>query len=434
LDWKYDMQIETRSSGDLLQVMIRGMLDHDSSMHFREEVESWMRDGWHRILVDLGGVTYLSSAGIAALVAAKQRLEGLNGLFGIYNATEQVEQVLSMTRLLDKLRCDPHHVRDRSVSGPTTLFLEDSTRFATEDGVELEIYALRDAPPLYCRLIGEPQALFNSADSSRQCRQIAFGPKTFGVGLGAIGHRRDASMPRFGEFLSVAGAMAQSPQSNGGLPDYLLAAGDFVPSAQVLYGVQCEGDFPNLIRFAPEDADGQVGLSQLVRLALHHTRNQAAGFVILADCAGLIGAQLRDLPSRQQQTGQTGFALPGLRTWLSFTAEHIHRRNLVLIVGLATVAPPRVSSPLHSFLRPLDAGGELTGHFHAAAFPYRPLKKRTLPFPSSVTDLFESGSIEDVLHLLHDDRPITGLGESQLFGGACWVGPIGDVIVAEGDV
>ena len=42
-------------------------------------------------------------------------------------------------------------------------------------------------------------------------------------------------------------------------------------------------------------------------------------------------------------------------------------------------------------------------------------------------DLFESGTIEDVLHLLRDDRPFTGSGESQLFGGACWIGTIGEV-------
>jgi hypothetical protein len=79
----------------------------------------------------------------------------------------------------------------------------------------------------------------------------------------------------------------------------------------------------------------------------------------------------------------------------------------------------------------MEPAGQLYGHFHAAVFPYRPLKKRVLSLHTSVTDLFESGSIEDVLHLLRDDRPITGLGESELFSGACWVGPINEAIVEE---
>jgi len=36
-----------------------------------------------------------------------------------------------------------------------------------------------------------------------------------------------------------------------------------------------------------------------------------------------------------------------------------------------------------------------------------------------------------VLHLLRDDRPTIGAGESELFGGACWLGPIESAIAME---
>ena len=68
------MQIEKKSGGDLLELALHGRLDNDSSIYFREEIESAARDGWHRIVVDLGGIDYLSSSGIAALVDARQRL------------------------------------------------------------------------------------------------------------------------------------------------------------------------------------------------------------------------------------------------------------------------------------------------------------------------------------------------------------------------
>ena len=35
--------------------------------------------------------------------------------------------------------------------------------------------------------------------------------------------------------------------------------------------------------------------------------------------------------------------------------------------------------------------------------------------------------LQAVLHLLHDDREITGGGESEFVRGACWVGPIANV-------
>jgi anti-anti-sigma factor len=428
------MQIEKSSQGDLLELTVRGRLDNDSSVYFREEIETCAREGWHRILVDLGGVSYLSSSGIAALVAAKQRLDRLAGFFGIHNATQQVEQILRLTRLLDALRCDPQKARTTPTLTATMPMLSSATRFAQDAGLDLGIYGLQEAAPLICRIFGDSQSLFD-VDRQRAARKpVSFGPQTFGLGLGTLGGHSatspaDGTQTRCGEFLAVAGSAAQSAHKSRGLPDYLVAAGDFVPAAQVLHGVQCEGDLPILIRFSPVEAERPVGLSKIVGCALRQTKFPLAGVIILAGCAGLIGAQLRQSPAGLPQNGDR-FALPGVRDWLSYSAEQIHRHNLALIVGIAAAGPVD-STPLGPFLRPLDADGELSGHFHAAVFPYRPLKKRVLPLHSSVTDLFESGSLEDVLHLLRDDRPITGLGESELFGGACWIGPIGETTVAE---
>lgn len=411
--------------GDLLEVTVQGLLDHDSSVHFREEIESSVREGWHRILVDLSGVTYLSSAGISALLSAKKQLDHLSGLFAIHSAPPQVEQVLNQTRLLNLLSCDPHRVRADVLLEPATLALPSTPRFAHKDGLDLEIYSLHKPRPLDCRVIGSPRWLFDSESSEPRPQNVAFGPQVFGLGLGALGNDFDSHISRFGEFLAVAGAVAQSPPTSSGLPDYLLATGDFIPEAQVLYGVRCEGELPILIRFASSDADAQVGLSKLVSYSLDQTGYRTAGFVILADCAGLVGAQMRQASAKILPAPADRFALPAIRNWLSFSAEQIHRRNLVLIVGVATRGPVETSSPLQATLRTLDEN--LAGHFHAAVFPYRPLKKRTLPLHSSVTTLFESGSIQDVLHLLRDDRPVIGLGESELFSGACWLGPITDV-------
>jgi len=45
-----------------------------------------------------------------------------------------------------------------------------------------------------------------------------------------------------------------------------------------------------------------------------------------------------------------------------------------------------------------------------------------------VTALFEGETLLGVLHLLHDDRPIVGAGDSELVRGACWIGPIHDIV------
>ena len=37
---------------------------------------------------------------------------------------------------------------------------------------------------------------------------------------------------------------------------------------------------------------------------------------------------------------------------------------------------------------------------------------------------FEHQTLQGVLHLLYDDRGISGAGESEFVRGACWVGPL----------
>jgi len=75
-------------------------------------------------------------------------------------------------------------------------------------------------------------------------------------------------------------------------------------------------------------------------------------------------------------------------------------------------------------LRPLGSETWPQGHFHAAAFSYRPLKKGPLDLKMTVATLFEAQALQSVMHLINDTREISGAGESEFARGACWVGPV----------
>ena len=64
------------------------------------------------------------------------------------------------------------------------------------------------------------------------------------------------------------------------------------------------------------------------------------------------------------------------------------------------------------------------GHFHAAAFRFRPLRKGIIDLGETVAKLFEPEQLLGVLHLLNDDRGVSGAGESEFVTGACWIGPL----------
>lgn len=418
------MDIELTPNGDLTEVSVSGVFDHEAAGHFRDVIDEQVRDGCHRFLVDFSNVSYLSSAGLTVLTASEEQMTALKGLFGIWNPSPLVRTLLEQTKNLEKLTCDPAKARAGATSGSITL--QSDARIGCEQGLFLEIYALPGRTrPLTCQVIGQCDQI-----GDERARQIhSFDSDTFGLGIGCLGDAAENTVS--GEVLCVAGATAQSPRVNGGRPDYSISKGDFIPSVNFQYGVRLEGDLPTLIRFSPAETGDQATLSQLARMCLKETDSQTVGVVLLAECAGLIGAQMRQPPASSFSKRNRDFTFPDLREWLSFSAEQIHQKSLVLITGLAAKSSLSGRSSLHPFLRHLDETGDVLGHFHAAVFPYRPLKKRTLNLHESVASLFNTGDLKDVVHLLWDERSSVGPGQSELTSGACWVAPIRNVTQVE---
>jgi len=79
-------------------------------------------------------------------------------------------------------------------------------------------------------------------------------------------------------------------------------------------------------------------------------------------------------------------------------------------------------------IRPLGPGTPIAGHFHAAAFSYRPLQKGEIELKKTVRSLFETQALQGLLHLLSDDRAIAGAGQSEFVRGACWLAPLDEIV------
>ena len=201
------------------------------------------------------------------------------------------------------------------------------------------------------------------------------------------------------------------------MPDFMVSSGDLVPEMHTLYGLRCEGDFSHLLHFEAAAVSQPVPLVDILRTALEVAGSANIGMVIVAESAGLVGAALRRSPA----VDRAGFEYPTIRGWLSFSTERLYARSLALVAGVASSGR---SAPFASLLRPLGEGVDLSGHFHATAFSYRPLPKGEIDLKSAVTSLFESENLQGVLHLLTDDRQAAGLQQSEFVRGACWIGAI----------
>ncbi len=408
------MEIATRQAGDSLEVTVSGRLDAYWADHLARALDESIRGGADRVRLDLSGVSFVSSMGLRVLVRFYKQLRRINGTLAVTNPSAAVARVLELAGL-DALLARGESTAPGVPSRPALPSVErGSARF--------DVFELARDARLRCRVIGTPERLEGCRFEPGDCRTIGFPDGTLGLGLGAFGQGFADCQVRFGEFLAAGGAAAYLPSDGTNVPDHLVSAAALVPELQVLYALICEGGFATLVRFET-GAAGPVGLRTLADTALELLAAEAAGIVLVAESAGLIGAALRRSPASGPAAGAP-FAYPEVREWLSFTPERAHTRSVALAVGIVARGVPGLLAPL---LRPLGGPGSVAGHVHAAAFSYRPLQRGLIDLGPTVTTLFHDEALQGVLHLLPDDRRDGG-GESEFVRGACWIGPVGEVV------
>lgn len=410
------MQITRRISGGAVELKVEGRLDVYWADHLAAAVDQEIRDGSHHIRLDLSEVAFLSSAGIGVLVRFYRDLKSIHGSFALFNCSQNVLKILELTKL-DKLLVARPGAAPGEAAPPAGAAAKELERA----GVQYQVYPLAPEAALECRPFGDPRRL-EQGFGKEHCRAMQFPDCTFAIGLGALGENFEDCRGRFGEFLAAGGAAAYLPTDGTNVPDFLLGRGSTVPEVQVCYGLACYGakaqPFRSLVRFEAKKHGAPVPLDALVEACLELSESAAIGLVLVGESAGLVGAALRRSPAGEGAAADP-FAFPRVREWFSFTAERAHTKSVALLAGVAARGRPE---GLAELVRPVS--GASSGHFHAAAFGYRPVQKGQIDLKTTIKTLFEAQTLEGILHLVHDDRTISAAGQSEFVRGACWMAPI----------
>lgn len=404
------MEITKERRGNVVELKASGRLDEHWSSHVASTVNETIREGARRIWFNMSNVAYLSSAGIAVLVGFYKQLAEIDGSFVVTEPSPVVLKILEMTRL------SPLLLRAEGDTGPISV--ERAGRALARENVTFQITDAHGRGGFNCTTIGDPAMLQSGGYNARHAQLVTFGRDRFGLGLGAFGANFEDCRGRYGEFLAIAGAAAYLPTDGSNVPDYIVETGSLLPEVNVLNAIVCEGVFASVARF--EASDRFTSLSEVVEAALDIADADEVAVAMVAETNGLIGAALRRSPAVADPEPLARFNHPEIRKWISFTAEPAYTGSLCIIAG---VAARGTSSRMQSMLRPMSKRTNVSGHFHAAACRYRPLKKKETDLAATVKPLMEAQSLQGVIHLLPDFRQ-SGVGESSFIRGACWIGPI----------
>ena len=401
------MKIEIEQRGACSLIMVEGRLDATWADYFADTLMAQLRQGRHWLVVDTEQLEFLSSAGIRAMMQVYKEINKVKGRFGIINPAEFVEQTLRSSGLSMWLDMDSAQLPPQKEEVSAASHAHDVEYYSPAESAVLSVEVSAAWRPW--------QALERGDVST-----LAFDRGSTGLGIGAPlmpGADDDAML---GEFLVVAGNLVFQPPQEQTPADYLIAEESFVPRLKCAQALQLQGEMEHQLRFAPSQTRSAYSLSWLMETMLAHSSGAAVGFVILAEIDGLVGATLIRSPAELKADDKVGY--PGIRDWLSFCGERSYAGHQALMVG---VAAQEAGSLLPALPGAAEGGSGISAaHVHAAVFPHQPLQNGRIDMHEALKRFFSASPPLTLMHLVEDNRPVIGLGESSLIRGACWFGQI----------
>ncbi len=97
-----DLSISQEKIGDIVDlVKLSGNLDAHTFESFEEVIDKLLGEGRYRIIVDMAGVDYVSSAGVGIFIAAANEVEENEGLMVILGLSPSVLDVFDLLGLTE---------------------------------------------------------------------------------------------------------------------------------------------------------------------------------------------------------------------------------------------------------------------------------------------------------------------------------------------
>ena len=95
------MQIEQRPSGDVIILDLKGKLVIGSGDELlKDKINSLVQQGHKKLVLNLGDVPYVDSAGLGAIVRSYTTVSRENGSLKLLSLTHRIKDLLAITKLL----------------------------------------------------------------------------------------------------------------------------------------------------------------------------------------------------------------------------------------------------------------------------------------------------------------------------------------------
>jgi len=101
------MHVTERVVGDVVILDVSGKvtLGDGGDVVLKDKMASLVQQGYKKVLLNLGDVSYVDSAGLGAIVQSYATLNKNGGALKLLNTTKRIKDLLSITKLLMVFEC-----------------------------------------------------------------------------------------------------------------------------------------------------------------------------------------------------------------------------------------------------------------------------------------------------------------------------------------
>jgi len=192
-----------------------------------QQLDTWTREALHdddkELVVEMAGISYLSSGGLRVFNGLKKEMKRRNGRFVLAAVGDYPKKVIDMagfTTVLDIFPTVDLAVVDiaKKRKNPT-LFNELFYKKILGEGVQLTIEPGWLTTPPVLRVVGDLNKILYSRITQADIRAKKFSEITYSLGLGALGADVNEAMPVMGEMITLHGSMVWLPTDGNNTPD-----------------------------------------------------------------------------------------------------------------------------------------------------------------------------------------------------------------------
>lgn len=96
-----ELDVKERQAGDVTILDLNGSIRiGEGAVALRDAVRKLIGEGKKRVLLNLGGVSYMDSSGVGELIANYTSLSREGGQLKLLNLTDKIQNLLVITKLL----------------------------------------------------------------------------------------------------------------------------------------------------------------------------------------------------------------------------------------------------------------------------------------------------------------------------------------------